>query len=134
MFPVVLVDSSPCFSNVLSNVLGIPLDEISCCMSYGVLINLMRAQCCVCTPPPLSPRPRPFGGVAGGKKFMWRGILFKLADGSSEPYWGSDEAAAKGACCAPGTTCNIGQLWGVLGESAFGFNRRCQEVARSRPP
>ncbi|CAN0392808.1 unnamed protein product, partial [Scytosiphon promiscuus] len=36
------------------------------------------------------------GGVAGGQKFMWRGILFKLADGSNGPYCGNDEAAAKG--------------------------------------
>ncbi|CAN0451196.1 unnamed protein product, partial [Laminaria digitata] len=42
-------------------------------------------------------RPRSLGGVAGGKKFVWRGILFKLADGSSGPYCGNDEAAAKGA-------------------------------------
>jgi len=37
------------------------------------------------------------GGVAGGKKYMWRGILFKMADGSSGPYNGSDEAASKAA-------------------------------------
>lgn len=36
------------------------------------------------------------GGQAGGKKFLWRGILFKLADGSTGPYCGNDEAAAKG--------------------------------------
>ncbi|CAM9422490.1 unnamed protein product [Ectocarpus fasciculatus] len=30
-------------------------------------------------------------------KFVWRGILFKLADGSRGPYMGNDEAAAKGA-------------------------------------
>ncbi|CAB1111176.1 unnamed protein product [Ectocarpus sp. CCAP 1310/34] len=30
-------------------------------------------------------------------KFVWRGILFKLADGSKGPYLGNDEAAAKGA-------------------------------------
>lgn len=41
-------------------------------------------------------RPRLLGGVAGGKKYIWRGILFKLADGSSGPYCGNDEAAAKG--------------------------------------
>jgi hypothetical protein len=27
-------------------------------------------------------RPREIGGIAGGKKFLLRGILFKLADGS----------------------------------------------------
>lgn len=37
------------------------------------------------------------GGVGGGMKFVWRGILFKLADGSSGPYLGNDEAAAKGS-------------------------------------
>ncbi|CAN0245627.1 unnamed protein product, partial [Ectocarpus fasciculatus] len=37
------------------------------------------------------------GGNAGGMKFVWRGILFKLADGSRGPYMGNDEAAAKGA-------------------------------------
>eukprot|EP00904_Undaria_pinnatifida_P002276 jgi/Undpi1/12049/HiC_scaffold_4.g01748.m1 len=42
-------------------------------------------------------KPGAMGGVAGGKKFVWRGILFKLADGSSGPYCGNDEAAAKGA-------------------------------------
>jgi hypothetical protein len=35
------------------------------------------------------------GGQAGGKKFVWRGILFKLADGAQGPWAGSDEAAAK---------------------------------------
>ena len=54
-------------------------------------------------------RPKHLGGVAGGKKYLWRGILFKLADGSKGPYGGSDEAAAKAAghelrgavpCCA----------------------------------
>lgn len=34
-------------------------------------------------------------GYAGGKKFVWRGILFKLANGDSELYKGNDEAAAK---------------------------------------
>ncbi|CAN0006259.1 unnamed protein product, partial [Hapterophycus canaliculatus] len=42
-------------------------------------------------------RPKQLGGVAGGKKYLWRGILFKLADGSQGPYGGSDEAAAKAA-------------------------------------
>ncbi|CAM9265877.1 unnamed protein product [Ascophyllum nodosum] len=42
-------------------------------------------------------QPRMVGGQAGGKKFLWRGILFKLADGSTGPYCGNDEAAAKGA-------------------------------------
>ncbi len=37
------------------------------------------------------------GGLAGGQKYIWRGILFKMADGSSGPYNGSDEAAAKAA-------------------------------------
>jgi hypothetical protein len=40
-------------------------------------------------------RPREVGGMAGGKKFLWRGILFKLADGAQGPWAGSDEAAAK---------------------------------------
>lgn len=44
-----------------------------------------------------SARPKRLGGVAGGKKYLWRGILFKLADGSQGPYGGSDEAAAKAA-------------------------------------
>eukprot|EP00752_Nemacystus_decipiens_P004500 g4109.t1 len=44
-----------------------------------------------------SVRPKRLGGVAGGKKYLWRGILFKLADGSQGPYGGSDEAAAKAA-------------------------------------
>eukprot|EP00904_Undaria_pinnatifida_P000353 jgi/Undpi1/10318/HiC_scaffold_28.g12769.m1 len=44
-----------------------------------------------------SVRPKHLGGVAGGKKYLWRGILFKLADGSKGPYGGSDEAAAKAA-------------------------------------
>lgn len=35
------------------------------------------------------------GGVAGGKKFLWRGILFKLMDGKQGPYERDDEAAAK---------------------------------------
>ena len=42
-------------------------------------------------------RAKKLGGVAGGKKYLWRGILFKLADGSKGPYGGSDEAAAKAA-------------------------------------
>ncbi|CAM9842696.1 unnamed protein product, partial [Ectocarpus sp. 6 AP-2014] len=42
-------------------------------------------------------RLKELGGVAGGMKFVWRGILFKLADGSKGPYLGNDEAAAKGA-------------------------------------
>ncbi|CAN0549238.1 unnamed protein product, partial [Ectocarpus sp. 8 AP-2014] len=42
-------------------------------------------------------RPKRLGGLAGGKKYLWRGILFKLADGSQGPYGGSDEAAAKAA-------------------------------------
>lgn len=46
---------------------------------------------------PRSVRPKRLGGVAGGKKYVWRGILFKLADGSQGPYGGSDEAAAKAA-------------------------------------
>ena len=37
------------------------------------------------------------GGIAGGKKYLWRGILFKLASGDSNPWNGNDEAAAKGA-------------------------------------
>jgi len=37
------------------------------------------------------------GGQAGGRKYLWRGILFKLADGDSSPWNGNDEAAAKGA-------------------------------------
>lgn len=41
--------------------------------------------------------PRNLGGIAGGKKYLWRGILFKLADGSTGPWSGSDEAAAKAA-------------------------------------
>eukprot|EP00639_Heterosigma_akashiwo_P025907 CAMPEP_0194693972 /NCGR_PEP_ID=MMETSP0295-20121207/20929_1 /TAXON_ID=39354 /ORGANISM="Heterosigma akashiwo, Strain CCMP2393" /LENGTH=191 /DNA_ID=CAMNT_0039585115 /DNA_START=46 /DNA_END=618 /DNA_ORIENTATION=- len=36
-----------------------------------------------------------FGGIAGGRKYCWRGILFKLADGQCGPYEGSDAAAAK---------------------------------------
>jgi hypothetical protein len=28
------------------------------------------------------------GGYAGGKKFLWRGILFKLAHGAVGPYTG----------------------------------------------
>ncbi|CAM9754308.1 unnamed protein product, partial [Scytosiphon promiscuus] len=44
-----------------------------------------------------SVKPKQLGGVAGGKKYLWRGILFKLADGSQGPYGGSDEAAAKAA-------------------------------------
>ncbi|CAN0043531.1 unnamed protein product, partial [Ectocarpus sp. 12 AP-2014] len=42
-------------------------------------------------------RLKEIGGRAGGMKFVWRGILFKLADGSKGPYLGNDEAAAKGA-------------------------------------
>ena len=42
-----------------------------------------------------SVRPTPVGGIAGGQKFAWRGILFKFADGETGPYGGSDEAAAK---------------------------------------
>ena len=42
-------------------------------------------------------RPVDYGGAGGGIKFVWRGILFKLADGSKGPYYGNDEAAAKGA-------------------------------------
>mmetsp|Transcript_9515 Transcript_9515/g.17842 ORF Transcript_9515/g.17842 Transcript_9515/m.17842 type:complete len:990 (+) Transcript_9515:148-3117(+) len=37
------------------------------------------------------------GGVAGGQKYLWRGILFKMANGSSGPFNGSDEAASKAA-------------------------------------
>mmetsp|Transcript_22531 Transcript_22531/g.32926 ORF Transcript_22531/g.32926 Transcript_22531/m.32926 type:complete len:1011 (+) Transcript_22531:60-3092(+) len=37
------------------------------------------------------------GGIAGGEKYLWRGILFKMADGATGPYNGSDEAAAKAA-------------------------------------
>ncbi|CAN0411242.1 unnamed protein product, partial [Discosporangium mesarthrocarpum] len=37
------------------------------------------------------------GGLAGGTKYIWRGILFKLANGNSRPYLGNEEAAAKGA-------------------------------------
>ncbi|CAM9742313.1 unnamed protein product, partial [Ectocarpus sp. 4 AP-2014] len=44
-----------------------------------------------------SVKPKRLGGLAGGKKYLWRGILFKLADGSQGPYGGSDEAAAKAA-------------------------------------
>jgi len=32
------------------------------------------------------------GGIAGGKKYLWRGILFKMSDGSTGPWNGSDEA------------------------------------------
>eukprot|EP00903_Cladosiphon_okamuranus_P015185 g14039.t1 len=42
-------------------------------------------------------KPVEVGGACGGIKFVWRGILFKLADGSKGPYCGNDEAAAKGA-------------------------------------
>jgi hypothetical protein len=35
------------------------------------------------------------GGQAGGKKFLWRGMLFKLAYSNQGPYTGNDEAAAK---------------------------------------
>lgn len=35
------------------------------------------------------------GGLAGGKKYVWRGILFKLADGQRSPYYDDFEAAAK---------------------------------------
>ena len=35
------------------------------------------------------------GGQAGGTKFEWRGILFKLATGRLGPYADDDEAAAK---------------------------------------
>jgi hypothetical protein len=31
------------------------------------------------------------------QKYLWRGILFKMADGSCGPWGGSDEAAAKAA-------------------------------------
>jgi len=44
-----------------------------------------------------SVKPKKVGGIAGGKKYLWRGILFKLADGSTGPWVGSDEAAAKAA-------------------------------------
>ena len=37
------------------------------------------------------------GGHAGGEKYVFRGILFKLADGDVGPWHGSDEAAAKAA-------------------------------------
>ena len=38
------------------------------------------------------------GGLAGGEKFLWRGILFKLANGEKTGPWnGNDEYAAKGA-------------------------------------
>ena len=40
-------------------------------------------------------RVQQIGGQAGGKKFLWRGILFKLAYGNQGPYTGNDEAAAK---------------------------------------
>ena len=40
-------------------------------------------------------RPAVLNGVAGGVKYIMRGILFKVADGSIGPYFGSDEAAAK---------------------------------------
>eukprot|EP00939_MAST-03C_sp_MAST-3C-sp1_P003992 g3992.t1 len=40
-------------------------------------------------------RARPLAGIAGGKKFVLRGILFKVASGHIGPYFGSDEAAAK---------------------------------------
>ena len=42
-------------------------------------------------------RAKNFGGFAGGQKYLWRGILFKMADGKSGPWNGSDEAAAKAA-------------------------------------
>ncbi|KAG5189616.1 CLU domain-containing protein, partial [Tribonema minus] len=62
------------------------------------------------------------GGIAGGRKFLLRGILFKLADGSRGPYDGSDEAAGKalnndlkGAvhlvkCSIPGLFCSLQAL------------------------
>ena len=31
---------------------------------------------------------REIGGCAGGKKFLWRGVLFKLAYGNMGPYTG----------------------------------------------
>jgi Clustered mitochondria/Translation initiation factor eIF3 subunit 135 len=37
------------------------------------------------------------GGIAGGIKYIWRGMLFKLADGSIGPWANSDENAAKAA-------------------------------------
>lgn len=40
-------------------------------------------------------RVQEIGGQAGGKKFLWRGILFKLAYANQGPYTGNDEAAAK---------------------------------------
>lgn len=42
-----------------------------------------------------SVKTKDIGGYAGGKKFVWRGILFKLAYGDQGPYRGNDEAAAK---------------------------------------
>ena len=35
------------------------------------------------------------GGVAGGKKYLWRDILFKLVDGTQGPYERDHEAASK---------------------------------------
>ena len=39
--------------------------------------------------------PKMLNGVAGGVKFIMRGILFKVANGSIGPYGGDDEAAMK---------------------------------------
>ena len=40
-------------------------------------------------------RPKAIGGIAGGVKYLWKGILFKLADGKRQPYNDNFEAAAK---------------------------------------
>ncbi|CAM9859639.1 unnamed protein product, partial [Chrysoparadoxa australica] len=53
--------------------------------------------------------PQKLGGVAGGEKFLWRGILFKLADGSSGPWNGNDEAAAKAAGHELKNTCRYAE-------------------------
>jgi len=45
---------------------------------------------------------------------MWRGILFKLADGSRGPYCGNDEAAAKGEFVEMGKLVVCG-WWVVVG-------------------
>ena len=39
--------------------------------------------------------PKMLNGIAGGVKFIMRGILFKVANGSIGPYGGDDEAAMK---------------------------------------
>eukprot|EP00953_Heterococcus_sp_UTEX-ZZ885_P002613 1929-Heterococcus_DN1.PRE.1 len=67
-------------------------DFVTCAVTYGktIISEMFLDEKLKSVTPSL------VGGIAGGQKYLLRGILFKLADGQHQgPYDSSDEAAAK---------------------------------------